>query len=240
MSKIVITANQDERIFKKDDKITLDIKPGINFMVGPNGSGKTTIMRAIRAHKDSLYDALSNSMKMDTVRQHEMNIYNTVFDVQGLEEYEHVLCLDAQADDPMSMNNSATACSFIHGGGFNYSRMSRGEGTRFLIAKFLTNAENVTGANVKEKKQAEKRSLIILDEVDEGMDINNQLLFAKICGNMCKIQNADMICICHNPICILASPITMVYDMGTRSYKDINKYIKEQTGKEIIIKDINK
>ena len=236
-----IKAKQDERVFKKGDSIELNIEPGVNYIVGPNGCGKSTILHAIRAHRDSIYENLNPNIREEFARDHDLRIYKDVFDIQGLDEYKYVFCLDAQVDNPVSFMNAASATALIHGGGMAYNRISRGEGSKMMLSKFIGSIQSVTKANINDKSTwlTSDRLLVVVDELDEGLDLKCQMTFHTLLTNIAKVFNADVICVCHNSICILAGPISNVYDMSTRSYKDINTYIKEQTGKEIIIKDID-
>lgn len=236
-----IKAKQDERVFKKGDSIELNIEPGVNYIVGPNGCGKSTIMHAIRAHKDTLYENMKPTIRMEIARDYDLQSYNKIFDIEGLDAYSNVFCIDAHIDNPVSFMNAASATSFIHGGGMTYNRISRGEGSKMMLSKFISSIQSVTNANINDKSTwlTSDRSLVVVDELDEGLDLKCQMTFHTLLTNVAKVFNADVLCVCHNPLCILPSIHTNVYDMSTRSYKDINTYIKEQTGKVIIIKDID-
>lgn len=55
--------------------------------------------------------------------------------------------------------------------------------------------------------------------------------------NLCNVFNATMLCVCHNPTCILFDRICTtnpVFDMTDRTYKNISQYINEQSGKYIV------
>lgn len=232
----------DERVYKKGDTIELNIEPGVNYIVGPNGCGKSTILHAIRAHKDTLYENMNPNLRMEFARDYDLQSYNKIFDIEGLDVYTNVFCIDAHIDNPVSFMNAASATALIHGGGMTYNSISRGEGSKLMISKFINDMQKLMNVDSKDKTtwpSGDNRSLIIMDELDEGLDLKCQMTFYLVLSNISKVFNADVICVCHNPICILADTISNVYDMGTRSYKDINTYIKEQTGKVIIIKDID-
>lgn len=240
MNKLIIKAKVDERVFKKDDTIELT-GFGVNFIVGPNGCGKSTILHAIRAYRDSLYENMKPNIRMEFARNHDLCIYKDVFDVQGLDEYKYVFCLDAHLDNPVSFMNAGSATALIHSGGLQYGHISRGQGSQMMMSRFITDMQNMMNVKITDSTTwpPSDRSLIVIDELDEGLDLNGQMKFHRLLWNLSRIFNADVICVCHNPLCILTSAYTNVYDMSTRSYKDINTYIKEQTGKVIIIKDID-
>lgn len=244
MRTLKIIAKQNERVFKQGDAVELTLMEGqVNYVVGPNGSGKSTIMHAIRAYKDTIYDNTGADDRMDICRNHDLQLYQGVFDIEGLEQYTNVFALDAVVDNPVSFENASTATALIHGGGFAYSRGSRGEGTKFMMSRFIDHMAKITGGGIdketkKIKNKPEAKSLIIIDEMDEGLDIKAQATFYRLLDNLCRIFNSTVICVCHNPLCILADPmggIMPVYDMASRSYKPIKTYIKEQTGLDITI-----
>lgn len=237
-----ITAKQDERVFKKGDIITLNlIKGEVNYIVGPNGSGKSTILHAIRAYKDSKYDNMDSSLQMEFVRGHDLQLYKKVFDVDGLDKFKWVFSLDAVEDNPVNFMKAATASALICGGGLTYSQKSRGEGSKYMISRLVVEMKKITGADFKNGKienRPEEHSLVIIDEMDEGFDLKNQSTYHRLLGNFCKVFNATVICVCHNPTCILYDPageILPVFDMSDRTTKIISEYIEQQTGKHIVL-----
>ena len=244
MNKITlkITAKQDERVFKKGDVVTLDlIEGGVNYIVGPNGSGKSTILHAIRAHKDSVYENTDENIRLEFARGNDINLYKDVFDIEGIEGFKWVFSLDAVEDNPVSFMRASSATGLIEGGGFAFSRKSRGEGSKFLFARFITSMQKITGAsfgNGKVENKPKERSLIIIDEMDEGFDLNSQATYWRLLKNLCNVFNATIICVCHNPLCILYDPVGIlepVLDMSDGKVKSISEYTEQQTGEHIII-----
>ena len=226
--KLKITAKVDERMFHAGDSIELNLTAGVvNYMVGSNGCGKSTLLHAIRSYKDSIYDLL---------------LYKDKFDVDGLDQFEHVFTLDAVEDNPVSFEKAASATALIDGGGYWFMRRSRGEGSKMLLSRFISNMQKITGASIdnEAKKPAnipKTRSLIIIDEMDEGLDMESQSTFPRLLFNLCVAFNATVLCVCHNPTCILfdkIGTINPVFDMSDRTYKGIHQYINEQSGKYII------
>lgn len=246
MKHFIITAKQDERVFKEGDKIDLTLlENGVNYIVGPNGCGKSTILHAIRAHKDTIYENKSHYQKLDIARNFDLKLYDTVFDIEGLDDYKNVFCLDASLDNPVSFENASTATAIVDGGGLIYNSRSRGEGSKYMMVNFIYTMQKITGATINKQLKTientpQEKSLIVIDEMDEGLDLVSQVNYGKLLRNLCKIFNATVICVCHNPICILADElgdIYPIYDMSDRKYKEIKTYVAEQTdGMEIIIK----
>ena len=241
--KLKITAKVDERMFHAGDSIELNLTAGVvNYMVGSNGCGKSTLLHAIRSHKDSIYESLSQGRKSDFARGHDLLLYKDKFDVEGLDQFEHVFTLDAVEDNPVSFEKAASATALIDGGGYWFMRRSRGEGSKMLLSRFISNMQKITGASIdhETKKPAnipKTRSLIIIDEMDEGLDMESQSTFPHLLFNLCVAFNATVLCVCHNPTCILfdrIGTINPVFDVTDRTYKNISQYINEQSGKYIV------
>ena len=241
--KLKITAKVDERMFHAGDSIELNLTAGVvNYMVGSNGCGKSTLLHAIRSYKDSIYESLSQGRKSDFARGHDLLLYKDKFDIEGLDQFEHVFTLDAVEDNPVSFEKAASATALIDGGGYWFMRRSRGEGNKMLLSRFISNMQKITGASIdhETKKPAnipKTRSLIIIDEMDEGLDLESQSTFHRLLFNLCKVFNATVLCVCHNPTCILfdrIGTINPVFDMTDRTYKNISQYINEQSGKYIV------
>lgn len=241
--KLKITAKVDERMFHAGDSIELNLTAGVvNYMVGSNGCGKSTLLHVIRSHKDSIHESLSQGRKSDFARGHDLLFYNGMFDVEGLDQFEHVFVLDAVEDNPVSFEKAATATALIDGGGYWFMRRSRGEGSKMLLSRFISDMQKITGASIdhETKKPAnipKTRSLIIIDEMDEGLDMESQSTFPRLLFNLCVAFNATVLCVCHNPTCILfdrIGTINPVFDVTDRTYKNISQYINEQSGKYIV------
>ena len=254
MKNIKIIANYDERVFKARYVIELNLADGlINYIVGSNGSGKSTILHAIRAHKDTLWENMSRGLQMDIVRNHDLDLYKAIFSIEGLDQFENVFCLDAVIDNPNHFANCTTATGLINGGGLYYGQKSRGEGNSFMLSKFVSEIAKITGAKInpetkKVENRPEKRQLIIIDEVDEGFDLHTQSKWGRMLRNISYIFNATIICVCHNPLCILMDNMNdinlgqlySIYNMDTRMYSTIDKYIDDQCGLKITVTPLNK
>lgn len=254
MENLKIIANSDERVFKAGDVIELNLADSlINYIVGSNGSGKSTILHAIRAHKDTLWENMSSGRRMDIARDHDLDLYKAIFSIEGLDQFENVFCLDAVIDNPNYFANCATATGLIEGGGLYYGQKSRGEGNSFMISKFVGEIAKITGAKInpetkKVENKPEKRQLIIIDEVDEGFDLQTQSKWGTMLRNISYIFNATIICVCHNPLCVLMDDmngsdlgqIYPIYNMDTRMYSTMDKYIADQCGLKITITRLNK
>lgn len=248
---ITITLKQDDRCFKAGDVLDIPlIKGQVNYMVGPNGSGKSTFAHWLRARTSGLRKY--NKSVFDGMTNNDDTLYKDWdgIEVKGLESFDDVYVLDSVDDNPTSFTNSATASGLIMGGGLQAMSLSKGQTSQLIISTFLSKMEKVTGYGMIEHRRRkdeglpgyDKHPLIILDEIDEGLDLKNQMRFDRLISNIGKVWNATIICICHNPMVALCRSIgneTPVFDMGSRSTKTIGEYISEQAGVEITIRKLD-
>lgn len=228
--------SDDFRCFKKGQQIKLDLcGHRVNYIVGPNACGKSTLMHAIRAKKHdladynkNLYDGMSN--------MEDKFMATSGITIDGLENFDQIFVLDSIDDDPLSFTNSATASSYIMGGGYQMARMSKGQKAQAMQNKFINSIQSVTNfsiADFNNGKQYSKHPLIIVDEIDEGLDVKLQSKFDVIMSNLSCIYNATVVCICHNfmcPACGLLGNNTPVFDMSDFKQKTIGEYVEQQTG----------
>jgi len=243
---ITFKFKKNDRCFKEGDEISLDLVKGIpTYLVGPNGCGKTTLMHYIRAQKHTLFE--SNKSSHDGMTNNDDRLYKDqdIVEITGLEAYDNVFVLDSIDDDPTSFINSATAFGLVDGGGWNALRFSKGQKAKDMLGRFIEKIKKATGFSPEDYisgKQYDKRCLVIVDEVDEGLDLKTQFNFDKVVTNIGTIFNADVICICHNPMCVFGSVLkehSIVYDLSTKSMKMIKDYVREQTGYDITLKKID-
>lgn len=236
--------NADDRVFKKGNKIVLELEKNTpNFILGPNGSGKTTLMHYIRATRHSLKDI--NKKAFDGMTNNEDRLYanSKLFSIKGLQRYDDIFVLDSIDDDPLSFTNCASASGLIMGGGWTAQRISKGQKAVFLMSNFLKKVIDVTEMSAEDYiagKKSKKHCLIIVDEVDEGMDMENQIKFPRMLENLCAVFNATVICICHNAMSMITNKgmDTRVYDMSASSYTTLKEYIKKHAKLDMDIKKI--
>lgn len=228
---------KDCRKFKAGDIIEVPLKDGkVNFMVGGNGCGKSTFSHFIRATKHSLkeyntkmYDGMTNNDDRLFSRDTEL------FDIEGLDNFDEVFVLDAIDDDPFSFERAISASAFVNSGAFEMSRMSKGERASAMFVRFLKNIERVLDINTKDPesiKNNKKRSLIILDEIDEGMSLVVQKTFYELMTIFAQKLNATVLCISHNPMVAMCCGTTdvVVYDMERRGEVVLKDYIYDKIG----------
>lgn len=234
---IKVTLKKDCRKFKAGEVIDVPLKEGVvNFMVGGNGCGKSTFSHFIRSKKHSLKEY--NTKMYDGMTNNDDRLFGCdteVFDIEGLEYFDEVFVLDAIDDDPFSFERAISATAFVNSGAFDMSRMSKGERASSMFVRFLRNIERVLGINVKDPeslKNNKKRSLIILDEVDEGMSLVVQKTFYELMTIFAQKLNATVLCITHNPMVAMCCGTTdvVVYDMEHRGEVVLKDYIHDKLG----------
>ena len=240
---INIKFNEDYRkIFKKDQEVAIPTRPMcITYIVGPNGCGKSTLLRSIRTIKDTLeaqrlndFDGCRNNRISDIKR----DIQAGKLEVVGVEQFSHVFAFDAEADSNTDVLNAYSAGGFMAGGGLAASRMSRGQGVLIEFAKFSKRFEEVAAKHIGDENWC---PLVIIDEIDEGLDIRMQLQWNMLLTRKFCLAGAAVLVVTHNPICMLSwSPLIRAFDVATGTlYDNAHDYIENLTGCKITIDDSN-
>lgn len=234
---IKITMKKDCRKFKAGDVIEVPLKDrAVNFMVGSNGCGKSTFSHFIRATKHSLKDYNKKMYEGMTNKDDSWFAPDKgVFEIDGLEGFDEVFVLDAIDDDPFAFDRAISAMTFFNSGAMDMTNMSKGERASYLFVRFLKNIERVLGVNTKDAeslKNNKKHSLIILDEVDEGMSLDIQKTFYELMCIFAQKLNATVLCISHNPMISMCCGTTdvLVYDMEKRDNVTLKDYIHDKLG----------
>jgi len=239
---ITMHVNKAFRSFDEGEDIKIPVSESlISWIVGPNGCGKSTFAHIIRAQKHSLREI--NKREFDGMSNNEDRVFykTSVATIEGLDAFDYVFVLDSVDDNPTSFNNAATASGLVCGGGLAALNHSNGQNSKAMIARFIAKMQKATGFSISDHKEGkifDKKCLVIIDEVDNGLDIDGQSTFHRLIDNIALVFNACVICITHNPFVILCDVVgshTPVYDMKHREMKPIKKYIEELTGLEIIV-----
>ena len=234
---IKVTMKKDCRKFKAGEVIEVPLREGaVNFMVGGNGCGKSTFSHFIRATRHTLKEYNTKINEGMTNNDDRLFSRDTgVFDIEGLEVFDDIFVLDAIDDDPLSFDRAISATAFVTNGAFEMTNMSKGERASSLFVRFLKNIERMLGVNAKDPdsiKNNTKHSLIILDEVEEGMSLEIQKTFYELMCIFAQKLNATVLCISHNPMVAMCSGTTdvVVYDMERRSETVLKDYIYDKLG----------
>lgn len=196
------------KVFQKDEHINLELKSGeVLTLVGNNGSGKSTMIDLIRAHKCDN----NNSMSLN-----ESNLKDIKEVVDFDTDFEKIYIVAPMGhDDPMSMMNTYDAVAYIELGGWTASRVSNGQRHTIAMANFVK----------KYKTEFDEKTLIIFDEVDTGFDLKSQALHAKLLGLMAAKSGAAIVNVTHSMLVMKRSE--KVWSMDDRNYvNNVDEYIE--------------
>ncbi len=226
-----------------NNEFTIPLRLGdVNYIMGSNGSGKTTILQTIRANKDSLYE--TNKKEFDGITStniKELKYAPIVID--GVDEYfTHVFALDAVEDDPTNFINSATAFSFVNGGGLMATNQSKGQKSKHMLGNLFVKMQKNLGFTINDHKNGKTienaSPLVLVDEIDEGFDLTSMFEYNHLLNNLCKVFNATVMCVTHNPFVCYGHHLRgecPVFSMDEFKKTTIEEYIKEKTGIEFSV-----
>ena len=238
-TNIRVKFNEDYReVFKKDQVIEIPVPYlSITYLVGTNGCGKSTLLRAIRSQNATLeekrlstFDGCRNN-KIEYVIK---DIKAGKLEIKGTKRFSHIFAFDAEADDNTHVLNAASAYGFVAGGGQAAMKQSRGQAVMYSLYNFMEDFKKVSD---KECSNENWRPLIIIDEVDEGLDIRMQINWNRILNNRFTFKGATILIVSHNPICMLSEGLFVnTFDVKSGRVSDPHEYIKNLTGYDITIK----
>jgi Fe-S cluster assembly ATPase SufC len=78
-------------------------------------------------------------------------------------------------------------------------------------------------------------NLVVLDEIDEGMDLKSQSKLVNIINRITDTLLADVVVITHSIMVPIFAGVKEVFDMDSRSVTTVEEYMKKATGKTIKI-----
>lgn len=242
-----IKFNKDFRVFKKDDEIDFPVEHfKINWIVGDNRSGKSTILKLFRKQKDSLKDVLNRLRDGLYAQDSDIEGTSDIATIDGIDNYEKMFFLDAISDDPTSFVNSGSAGAFVGYGGMAAQKMSKGQKAAAMLGQFMQLIKDELTPDVFQTVMDRLKNsddidncfvaLICFDEVDEGMDLNAQMSFLKVLHKAFSVFCSDIIVVTHSLMLPILDCAETVFDMKTRSSVSVDDYISRLTGKHITIK----
>lgn len=219
MPYIKLTAKEDVRgVFKKDEVINLDFDGrGVITLVGKNGAGKSTLVNSIRIFKCDNKKCGSESLN----KHDNQMLLGNAFNIET--DFEKIFVVSSEYDDPLSLNNAYDACMFVDLGGFQTSHISKGQRFQTVFARFIK----------KNGEQFDEKSLVILDEPDNGFDLYNQTQTGRLPLLIHLKHGCSVLYITHSAIAILKA--FDVYNLEKREFVDGKDYIKEVCDLDLII-----
>ena len=203
--RITVKAKDDFRSFKKDYEIIFDFEnTNINFLIGKNGCGKSTLIRAIRgttnsnADKDIRWAAAADCREI-----------LKFFDV-SIEGFDKVYHLDADGlDDNLSMYNAASASDLVDLGGWGMNTLSQGERSLIMMAR------------LKQMVKDGEDTVIIFYELDNHLDFDFRVKFVSWLNKLFPLSKK--IIITHDLMMTNLNEGNIVYMMSNRDITNKNK-----------------
>lgn len=120
-------------------------------------------------------------------------------------DFEKFYFISSEFDDPLSLDNMATAEAAVMNGGFYWKRKSNGERQLQNLGKWVQ--ENQDNWNEK--------CLLILDEADKGFDLRYQVGLHNMLINIPVRNNVKfLVCISHSNSDIVRGQKFMPFNIG--------------------------
>jgi ABC-type cobalamin/Fe3+-siderophores transport system ATPase subunit len=206
---------EDIRSFRKGQTFTFEDFPWM-VMVGANGSGKSTLMQALRGRFPP--------KKEITLLADEFKKLADCIEIKT--DYEEIIFLDAIIDDPVHHMNVYDACSYVDAGNFQTRYLSHGQKALNLLNRILM------------APKSSKKTLVVLDEVDGGLELRYQANFCKLLTNIYIKQGFDSLLITHSPLVMLAANFVYDFNKAIKGEEPITMsraYLNEQIDFDKII-----
>lgn len=204
-----ITAIKPFRTIKKDEVFVFD--KSINIIVGNNGSGKSSLLQALRGKFDTTSKSLLSSD------------YSKLAECVEIEaDYDKFFFLDPVNDNSMSIMNSFHALSFLENDGLQHSKISHGQQQHLQFNQFTAKLETYRKSN------PDTKIMLVLDEFDKGFDLLTQSKTINALTGLASQFKADIICITHSLLVVLG--FKQVFDMTNRVSIDTDSYCKTVLG----------
>lgn len=203
--RITVKAKDDFRSFKKDYEVVFDFEDtNINFLLGKNGCGKSTLIRAIRGTMNSNNDKDKRWAAAADCRE-----ILKFFDVD-IEGFDKVYHLDADGlDDNLSMYNASSASDLVDLGGWGMNTLSQGERSLIMMAR------------LKQMVIDGEDTVIIFDELDNHLDFDFRVKFVPWLNTMFPLSKK--IIITHDLLMTNLNEGNIVYMMSMRDAANNNK-----------------
>ena len=207
-----ITITKDFRGLKKDTIYSF-IKNEINIIVGDNGSGKSSLLMALRNY----YKINSKNYMVSKLKDISVN-----------ETFDEAFAYDSYLDDPKGAS-MIDMDLFLMNGGMQTLHKSNGETTFIKLVLMFKDVSKVYGKDI----------LIILDEPERGLSFKNKLFLIDIIKHINMRHKVTFIISTHDTMFMELNESMLniennkiVNELEYKKYL-VKKLIKERDGKDI-------
>ncbi len=201
--------------------LNLNLEPGINILMGPNGCGKTTLSYTIAGHPDcnvlsgEVHYQEQNILEQDIQERSLNGIYLAPQYPSVIEGLSHAALMKEAINIRQLRNNQEELDEF------DFLTLLKNKATQFNFnpKDYVRNSLNY-GYSGGEKKRNEmlqisllNPSFIILDEIDSGLDIEAMKYIANFINEYALNNNVTFLIITHYPNFAKLLNVSKVYVM---------------------------
>lgn len=155
------------------------------------------------------------------------SIYEDFDEAEIETDFEKLYFISSEFDDPLSLDNCATASALVKNGGFYLKNKSNGERQLQSLSKWIH--ENKADWNEK--------CLLVFDEVDKGFDLRYQVGLHNMLTNLPVMHGVKILAVSHTLIPMLLED--KAYAFKYRIMLSPSTYVALETGYSIKINDYN-